>query len=575
MSMTHAPTHARSGKGEWLPSGCLEDPTRSTRHAHRLGRPFGALPFGAAVLVVATASIGVGCGGAQRDAATQTSFEGDEVEKTPQAFPTKPPESGPPSTFSLPTIHRKALSNGLEVNVLQMNELPVVYLDLVVFSGRQTDGKTVGLSALTASLMNEGTENFSGAELAEAFESLGASLKIHSDSDNLYVAAVGLSTHFSRLLSLMVEPALKPTFPGEELDKLVRRERNRLSLKAANPNFLAYRTLYKALYANHPYANIDVETRTLDRLKRQEVARWHDTYVRPNNATLVVAGAVDPEKVFAEAETAFGAWEQRAVKPISATLPKASKARRILLVDRPGSVQSIIAIGNLALKRKDENFIPLAVANQVLGGSAASRLFMDLREKRSLTYGAYSSLGERVDVAPFIASAAVRTEVTGEALEGFFEHLDLIRNETVPPEELADAARYLTDKFPLKIETAGQLAGLVGELRIFGLPDDYWEQYNKGILEVDAVAAQRAAQAYIKPETATVVVVGDAERISDEVRLHGDVEVVSAAGKSLGRLRALKKPPAPPAPAEEAPAAAGAPIEEPPEPAPADEPSTH
>jgi len=222
-------------------------------------------------------------------------------------------------------------------------------------------------------------------------------------------------------------------------------------------------------------------------------------------------------------------------------------------------VQSQIVIGNLALKRNDPHYIPLMVANQVLGGSAASRLFMDLREKRSLTYGAYSRIDETVDVGSFRASAAVRTEVTEQAMSGFFEHLDAIVKAAPPEEELAAAHRYLADSFPLAIETADRIADLVADLRLFGLPDDYWDTFRSNIRKVTASQALEAAQTFIHPEQAVVVVVGRAADVAPALAKLGPVRVVDVNGDPLTDKKPEAAKPAAAGAAGSAPAAAGAP----------------
>jgi zinc protease len=171
------------------------------------------------------------------------------------------------------------------------------------------------------------------------------------------------------------------------------------------------------------------------------------------------------------------------------------------------------------------------VSNQVLGGSAASRLFMDLREKRSLTYGAYSSIGERVDIGPFVAYASVRTEVTTEAIGAFFGHLERIHLEPAEPEELVNAKRYLSDSFPLKVDTPGKLSELVVELRTFGLPDDYWDRYRQAIRKTSASEAQYVARNYIRPKDSLVVIVGQAADFAQSLQQFGPVTVVSPDGE--------------------------------------------
>ena len=268
-------------------------------------------------------------------------------------------------------------------------------------------------------------------------------------------------------------------------------------------------------------------------MKRQDLIRWHKRAFTPGNAFLVVTGDVSPDRVTASAERAFGKWTGKVTPAAAPAAPPAPAARSVFIVDRPESVQSMIYYGNLALPRNDPAYIPLTVVNQVLGGSASSRLFMDLREKRSLTYGAYSDFDDFVQIAPFSAMAAVRTEVTAQAVAAFTEHLERIVKEKAGEAELADAKRYLTDRFPLRIETAGKIAGLVSELREFNLPDDYWDKFRGAIEGVSAEQALEAAQRYIRPGQSTLVVVGKAAAFKPALEAYGPVTVVDTDGNVL------------------------------------------
>jgi predicted Zn-dependent peptidase len=294
------------------------------------------------------------------------------------------------------------------------------------------------------------------------------------------------------------------------------------------------------------------------RVKRQELMRWHKAHFAPDNAFLVVAGSIPSERVAAAAAKTFGTWKGKASAPEQSSPPPTIEQRRVVIVDRPESVQSMIYYGNLALPRAHEDFIPLTVANQVLGGSASSRLFMDLREKRSLTYGAYSDVEERVRVAPFLATAAVRTEVTDQAVAAFTEHLERIVAEPAAAPELADSKRYLTDRFPLRIETAGKIAQLVADLRVFGLPDDYWDSFRERIEAVSAQAALGAAQRHVRPKRSLLVVVGKATAIKPGLEAYGPVTVVDTDGNASVTPEMAKQPSAQTAPAA-APAPAASP----------------
>jgi predicted Zn-dependent peptidase len=396
-----------------------------------------------------------------------------------------------------------------------------------------------GMAHLVGAMLKEGTRTRSSAALAEEVEFLGADIWVDDDEENVYVGMRALSDQLDQAMTILADVAMNPAFRDDELRKLKRREIDRLVLQQDDPNFLATQAFYRAIYGEHPYAHVDTTRAVVERVRRTDLARWHRTHFVPNNAALVVVGAVDADTVKASAERAFARWRPGEVPAVAYADPPTRTAREIILVDRPESVQSVIRIGNLALERSNADYVPFRVANQVLGGSAASRLFMDLRERRSLTYGAYSRVGEAVKVAPFSAYASVRNEVTGQTMDAFFEHLARIASEAPPANELADAERYLSDRFPLDIDTPGKIAYLVADLRVYGLPDDYWDGYRSAIRQVTAEQSLAAAREYIHPDQALVVVVGKAADIAEDLRRLGPVTVQSTNGEVVRRLDAL------------------------------------
>jgi len=453
-----------------------------------------------------------------------------------------PPESGPPRDVEFPDVAR-ADAAGLDVNTVRFGHLPLVYLRLVIQSGSAQDPDELpGLANLVAQMLKEGTRRRSSAELAEAVEFLGANLYVGADEENVYVMVRALSEHLDEAMDLLAEVARNPRFSDTELRRLKQRERDRLALSSQQPRYLARRELYRELYGNHPYAHVDTTEAALERISRRDLQSWHRTHFVPNNAFLVAVGDVEPAAVQSAAERAFRGWRRRDVPETTYPAPPERARREVLVVDRPQSVQSVIYVGNLALERRNPDFVRLQVANQVLGGSAASRLFMDLREQRSLTYGAYSQVGERAQVAPFVAFAAVRNEVTQEAMAGFVEHLDRIVAEQPPQDEVRDAQSYLSDSFPLQIETAGRVASMVEELRIYDLPDDYWDGYRSAIREVTAEQAHAAAEQYIHPDRAIIVAVGKAADIVEPLRRYGPVRVIDTEGNEVETFPAAELP---------------------------------
>ncbi|MEM7437404.1 MAG: pitrilysin family protein, partial [Myxococcota bacterium] len=278
--------------------------------------------------------------------ASTAGVENAQDAKAEQA-PTReaPPPPGESKDVSLPTVHVSELDNGLQVNTIVANELPVVYATLVVTSGAEADpAKLPGLAGLVASMLKEGTTKRSSAQIAEDVEFLGADLWASSDEENTYVGIRALADQFDVAMSILAEVAGKPSFKPDELAKLKRRELDRLTLAEREPGYIARRTFYRELYGDHPYAAVDTTPAAVKRVTRQDMVRWHRSHFVGKNAFLVVAGNVTPEQVVEAAKKDFGKWRPgKQHVPAYADMPERD-AREILVVDRPGSVQSVIYI---------------------------------------------------------------------------------------------------------------------------------------------------------------------------------------------------------------------------------------
>ncbi len=489
------------------------------------------------------------CGGSQSSQSDLQEYRKRErIAKSPAKTDTvvkeDPPASGKMRPLAFPEVQSSTLKNGLAVHSVQWTKLPIVYATLVLRRGQASDPKALpGVVSVLAGMLKQGTRKHSSKALADAVEFYGASLSVSSDADSFYVRMRCLRDNFPQLLALMAEVVTQPTFPRREFKKLITRRLNRLRLRRNEPRYLAREALYRELYtlggSDHPYARVDTDEKALKKMRTRDLQRWHRKQMLPNNAFLVVVGDMDARAVTTQSDLAFKRWKRGKVPAFSLPkIPPTLSERYITVVNRPGSVQSVIYIGNLALTRSSSDYVPLRVVNQVLGGSAASRLFMDLREKRSLTYGAYSAVVEREGTAPFVASAAVRTEVTAEAMQAFFEHLVRINTEAPPADELKNAQRYLNDHFPLSIDTPGKILSLIVEQQRYGLAADYWDHFRTQVAAVTPDAALKAASQYIcKPaDGCSVVIVGDASKIAQSLSAVAAVNIVDRDGALIRKI---------------------------------------
>lgn len=480
----------------------------------------------------------VGCGPAAEPEGSAQSTGGEVVaEEQVEAPPPPrqpPPDSAPPRDVHLPPPTRTSLRNGLELNTVQADRLPVVYVRLVIRSGLARDPENLpGLSHFLGEMLEQGTTTRDSAQIADAIEYIGASLSVSAEPDALALQIRGTADQLDAMLAILADVTMRPAFAEAEIQRVRARETDRLAISYSDPSMLARREFFRLAYGSHPYGHVDLTPASLERITRADLVAWHRTHFVPSNAFVVVVGAVTPEASRRSIDRAFRGWRGAPVAPLTFPAIPARTGREILLVHRPESVQSLIAIGNLTVPRAHADFVPLDVANQVLGGSAASRLFMDLRERRSLTYGAYSSVDEFVGVSPFRARAAVPNQRTEPAMDAFMEHLERIVREEAPAAEVQDAERYLSDSFPLQIDTFGRMAWMIGSLRLFQLPDDYWDTYRSQIRAVTPAQALAAAQAHIHPDASIIVVVGDAGVVAEPLSRWGTVQIVSTTGEPL------------------------------------------
>jgi zinc protease len=418
----------------------------------------------------------------------------------------------------------------MKVLYVRQPELPVVSAALVV-RGAGTTGDPAalpGLASFTASMLDEGAAGKSALQIADALDLLGASLQPGASWDAATVNLYVLKKNFPAALSLMSDVVLRPDFNAPDVQR-VRDERvTNLTRAKDEPGAIASNAFQSLVYgARHPYGRFaTVEaTRTLD---RDRVAAFHHAAYRPESATLILVGDVDPS-MQPLVERAFGGWRATGGAPAvegSLDAPQVGTTT-IYLVDKPGAAQSEIRIGHPGVARNTPDFFALQVLNTLLGGSFTSRLNMNLRETHAWTYGARSGFSMRQGAGPFTAQAGVVTAATDSSLVEFFKELNRIRTEPIAGEELEKAKRYVALGFPQSLETTQDVAGSLANLVTYGIDPSFLGSYVGGVMGVTAADVRRVADRYVRPGNAVVVVVGDRSKIEAGIRALnlGSVEV--------------------------------------------------
>jgi len=440
-----------------------------------------------------------------------------------------------PISFNLARPFETTLPNGLKVVIFENKRLPLVNFRLAFKSGAAHDPPGVpGMTEVLAKMLHEGTRTRTSKQIAEEVEKIGGSLNASASSDNTIIAASALAKYAPEVLELLADVVLHPSFPEKELGIYRENTKEELKLQRAQADFLAGERTAKVLFGEHPYSVVSTTPAVLDSVSGEKLTGFHRERFIPNNAVFVAVGDVDSGELLEELTRLFGDWQKGEIENSDFPAPPARAARTLSLVNRPNSSQANIVLGNIAIKRTDPDFFPLTVMNMVLGGGASSRLFMNLREEKGYTYGAYSSVDSRRLTGVIEATAEVRTAVTGDSLKEFFYELERIRTEPVPEDELNDAKNYIAGSFPLRVETQEGLTNQIVSQQVFGLPEDYLQTFQNNINAVTAADVQRVAQKYIHPDKLAIVVVGDAGQLLEQVKAYSEnIEIFDAEGKIL------------------------------------------
>jgi zinc protease len=435
----------------------------------------------------------------------------------------------------LPKPIQAKLENGLTVLILEDHRTPSVFVQLHMSgAGALFEPPSMtGLANITAQMLREGTQSRTSVQIAEEIDRLGATLGAAGSfgSPQIVLSASGLSDNFDSWFALAIDVLLNPNFPPEELEKLKHRQRAQLRQQRSAPNFLISERFNRAVYRDHPAAIVSPTSESLDALTQEALVQWHRERYAPQNALLAIAGDVRAQELIPRLEKWFAGWQKNDVERTWPSNPVAATSRKAYLVHRPNSVQTTVALGNIAIDRRSPDYVPMVVMNHILGGGSSGRLFLNLREEKGYTYGVYSGFSALRYPGPWRAGGNMRTEVTADALVEFFNEIRRIRDQTVPPAELEDGKRAIAARFALSLEQPTTILGLAVSRVQFRLPDDYWDTYPDKIMAVTAEDVQRVARKYLDPDALQIVAVGDGLKIQSVLEPYGPVEVYDSSGK--------------------------------------------
>jgi zinc protease len=436
-----------------------------------------------------------------------------------------PPEPGERRPFRFPEFRREHLGNGLELVLVPRREIPLVEVLLQLPAGSDRNPlERPGLAALTAALVDEGTAERSGPEVAATVERLGGSLATRADWNSAGIEAGALARDLATALDLVAEVARHPSFPAAELDRLRRQALAELLRRQDQPAVLAEEAQSRALYAGTPYGALLLgDEAALESLTRDEVVAFHAACYRPSRAALLVAGDFDPETARRRVEDCLGGWDGDPPPPPAPIRPD-SRGRRVILVDRPAAAQTELRIAQVGVPRTHPDRTRLGLLNAILGGKFTSRLNLNLRERHGFTYGVSSRFVDRRGPGPFVISAAVANDVAGAAAREALAEVDRLRSEPVGEDELAETRDYMLGVFPYTLQTHADVLGRLAELTLWGLPDDHYERALAEVASTTAADLLDLARRHLRPEEAILVAVGPEALLRPQLEGFGAVE---------------------------------------------------
>jgi predicted Zn-dependent peptidase len=438
----------------------------------------------------------------------------------------------------LPRPVEAKLDNGLTILILENHQFPTVNVNFTIngAGALYEPANMPGLASATAQMLREGTRTRNSKQIAEEVDKLGATLGAFAGFGSAQTAltAAGLSDNFDQWFALTTDVLMNPTFPAEELAKFKARLKAQLRQQRSSPDFLANEQFARAVYGNHPASIVAATPEAVDALTPEALANWQKARYAPQNTILGIAGDVKASEIIPKLKAALSGWQKTDAAETLPQNPVPAAQKRIIIVNRPDSVQTTMAMGNIAIDRRSPDYFPVLIMDNIIGSGGSARLFMKLREEQGLTYGAYSFFTAVKYPGPWRAGGDFRTEVTEQAMTGFLNEINRIRDEKVSADELEENKRSVVASFALSLEQPNTLLSYEITRRIYGFPEDYWETYPSRVMAVTADDVQRVARKYLNPEALQIIAVGDASKIRTVLEKFGTVTVYDAEGKPEG-----------------------------------------
>jgi len=450
------------------------------------------------------------------------------------------PEPGPAPEVAFPEYDVEQTSNGIRVILVENHRLPTISMRLLIDREPIQERELMGYVSIAGQLLRTGTTTRTKDEIDDEVDLVGGNL----GSVGTSVFGSGLSKHTEKLIELMADITLNPTFPQEELDKIVTQTTSALKARRTSPDAIVEVVRKRVLYGrDHPYGEVETEE-TVGNITRESCVEVYKSYFKPNHAIMAVVGDLKKDETLDLLEKYFGRWEGGPIPVPSYSDPPALDSTLVAFVERSASVQSVIRVTHtLKLPWTSPDAIPVSVMGTVLGGGSSFRLFLNLREEHAYTYGAYCSIGPDELIGNFTVQTSVRNAVTDSALVEILHELRRIRSDLVTQEELQRAKNYIAGAFVRSLEDPGTVASYAINIERHGLPEDYYRDYLKNLERVSREDVRRVARMYLTPERVAIVVVGKGADVRSGLEPFGRLVLHDENGEAMAERVAPNIPP--------------------------------
>jgi zinc protease len=435
----------------------------------------------------------------------------------------------------LPRPQEADLPNGIHLMIIEDHRAPQISMQMSIqgAGGFFDPADAPGLATFTASMMSEGTTTRTSQQIAQEQETMASSVSVNTGSagESAVLMVSSLSDNFDRTLDLAADILFNPTFPETEFARFKVRQKATLVQMRSMSQLLAAERYNQVIYGDHPGGRVLPTAEAIDKATRDALAAFHKAHYVPDQTIVAIVGDITLAEARKKVEARFGGWKKAGVALPPVTDPAPIGPGKVYLVDRPNSVQTSLVVGAQAINRTSPDYEVLTLLNAIIGGGPTGRLFLNLREEKGWTYGAYSGLSAPRFRGNWSAQTEIRGDVTDKAVGEILGEVKRVRTDPVPDKEFLDQKRSLVASFALSLETPASVLSNYVTSRRFNLPADYWDKYPERLMGITKAEVQAAAVKYLDPARLQIVAVGDAKKIGDGLKQFGAVEVYDTDGK--------------------------------------------